>query len=62
MDDAFVALRIVNDLLDQVFVCQAPVHCIEQQRKIFLSDTKANRVSDLQASQNTPLGSQGTEL
>ena len=28
MHDAFVALRVVNSLLNQVFVCQVPVHCI----------------------------------
>ena len=27
--DAIVALRVVNDLLDQVFVCQDPVHYID---------------------------------
>ena len=29
MDDVFVALRVVNDLLDQVFVFQIPVYCID---------------------------------
>ena len=31
MHDSFVALRVVNDLLGKVFVCQVPVHCIDQQ-------------------------------
>ena len=29
MHDAFVALSVANDLLDQVFVCQVPVHCVD---------------------------------
>ena len=37
MHDAFVALSVANDLLDQVFVCQAPVHCIDQKHNILMS-------------------------
>ena len=29
---------------DQVFVCQVPVYCIEQQRNLLMSATNANRV------------------
>ena len=62
MHDAFVALRVVNNLLDQVFVCQVPAHCIDQQHNILMSITNVNIVIHFWASQNTPFGSQGTEL
>ena len=62
MHDVFIALRVVNNLLDQVFVCQVPVHYINQQHNILMSATNANRVSHFWVSQNTPFGSQGTEL
>ena len=29
MHDAFVALSVANELLDQVFLCQVQVHCID---------------------------------
>ena len=45
MHDAFVALRVVNDLLDQAFVCQFPVHCIDYQRNTLMSATNAHRVN-----------------
>ena len=62
MHDAFVALRVVNDLLDQVFLSQVPVHCIDQQHNILMSATNVNRVSHFWASQNAPFGSQGRTL
>ena len=45
MHDAFVALNVANDFLDQVFVCQVSVHCIDYQCNILMSATDANRVS-----------------
>ena len=45
MHDAFVAFSVANDLLDQVFVCHVPVHCINQQHNILMSTTNVNRVS-----------------
>ena len=61
MHDAFVALNVANNLLDQVFVYQVSVHCIEYQEKLLMSSTNANRVSHFSPSQNTPFGSHGTE-
>ena len=62
MHDAFVALSVAKDLLDQVFVCQVPVHCIEWQQNILMSATNANRVNHFEAGQNIPFGSQGIKL
>ena len=62
MHDAFVALSVANDLIDQVFVCQVPVHCIDEQHSILMSTTNGNRVTHFLASQNTPFGYQDTEL
>ena len=62
MHDAVVALRVVNNLLYQVFVWQVQFHCIDWQHNILMSIANANRLSHFWASQNTPFGSQGTEL
>ena len=56
MHDAYVARRVVNDLLDQVFVCQVPILCMNLQHNILMSATKANRVSHFWASHNTSFG------
>ena len=37
MDDAFVAVSVANDLLDQIFICQVLFQCINQQHNIFIS-------------------------
>ena len=58
MHDAFVALSVANDLLDQVFVCQAWVRCIDWQHNILMSATNANKVSHFWTSQNTTLRTQ----
>ena len=45
MNDAFVVLIVAKDLLDQVFLCQVPLHCTNQQHNILMSATNSNRVS-----------------
>ena len=40
----FVALGVANDLFDQVFVCQVPVHCIHYQHDILISATNTEWV------------------
>ena len=47
MHDAFVALSVVNDHLDQVFLCQVPVHRIDQQHNILMSATNKCKQSFL---------------
>ena len=54
--NALVALSVANNLLDQVFVCQLPVHCINYRNNILMSTANVNRVSKFWASQNTPFG------
>ena len=44
MHDTLLALSVANYLLDQVFVCQVPAHCIDQQHNILMSTTNVNRV------------------
>ena len=56
MHDAFVALSVANDLLDQVFVCKFPVHCINQQPNILMSAINANRVSHFEPARAHHLG------
>ena len=56
MHDAFVALSVANDPLDQVFACQVPVHCIDQQHNIFMSATNANKVSRFEPVRTHHLG------
>ena len=55
-------LRARQSWFDQVFVCKVSIHCIDKQHNILMSATNTNRVSHFWASQNTPFGSQGTEL
>ena len=42
MDHVFVAIRVENDLFDQVFLCQVPVHCIDKQHNILMSAAMSN--------------------
>ena len=55
MNDAFVALSIANDLLDQVLACQVPVHC-----NTTFDEPYKHKQSESFLSQ--PFGSQGREL
>ena len=43
MHDAFVALSVANDLLNQVFVCHVPVHCLRLATQHFDEHYKCER-------------------
>ena len=60
INDAFVALRVANNLLEQIFVCQAIAST--SNKKILMSAINTTRLSHFWASQNSLFGSEGTEL
>ena len=63
MHDAYVARRVVNDPLDQVFVCQVPILCIDLRHNILMSATKkANRASHFEPATTHHLVSRNTTL